>query len=284
MSNEQTNMLTVRFAVTLFALAFALGPVLSPVHAQTTPFIANDRVQLLPIDHSLKVAEPNEIPLRISNPNVKAMIIDWGFYRPGRTSPEYANEARSAEYSLLPGTSLVHFTPSVIGKLRIDITVSFLDGGVAHKNEDVETVLPDRLPEKLIFQKNSYRSTWNENVKWAIVGQTVWLITVVYYPGFDKPIRLPATDIAFRVLNDPKMEPLQVDSATGTIKPVAPGRALVQADFAGLTTFTCIRAFTSNPGGPWDDCHDLLPPGKSLPPQEPLGSPPIVRAHPSTSR
>jgi hypothetical protein len=287
MSNELTNMLTVRFARTLLALVFALGPVLSPLDAQTTSsqtFIADDRIQLLPIDHSLKVAEPNEIPIHISYPNVKSIIIDWGIYPPGWTSPQYANEARSAEYTLLPGTSIIRFTPSVVGKLSISIMVNFEDGKFARKDEDVETVLPDRLPEKLIFQKNSYRSTWNENVKWAIVGQTVWLITVVYYPGFDKPIRLPATDIAFRVLNDPKMEPLQVDSATGTIKPVAPGRALVQADFAGLTTFTCIRAFTSNPGGPWDDCHDLLPPGKSMPPQEPLGSPPIVRARPSTSR
>jgi hypothetical protein len=277
MSNELTNMLTVRFTRTLLALTFSLGSVISALHAQTTPFAANDRLQLLPIDHSLKVAEPNEIPLRITNPNVKSIIIDWGIYRPGWTSPEYAQEAKNAEYSLLPGTSIVHFTPSVIGKLKIIITVFFLDGGFARKDEDVETVLPDRPPEKLIFQKNT-GSTWNKNVTYAIVDQTMWLITVVYYPGFDKPIHLPATDIAFRVLNDPGKDPLQLDSTTGIIKPVASGRALVQADFAGLSTFICIRAFTSNPGGPWDDCHDLLPPGKSLPPSEPLGSPPQVRA------
>jgi hypothetical protein len=172
----------------------------------------------------------------------------------------------------------------VIGKLSISIMVNFEDGKFARKDEDVETVLPDRPPEKFIFQKAT-RSTWNENVMWAIVDQTVWLNTVVYYPRFDEPIRLPATDIAFHVLNDPGREPLQLDPATGIIKPVASGRALVQADFAGLTTFICIRVFTSNPGGPWDDCHDLLPPGKSLPPQEPLSPPPQVRAvRPSTSR
>jgi hypothetical protein len=233
----------------------------------------------------LKVAEPNEIPFRITNPNVKSIIVDWRIYRPGLKSPEYANEAKSAEYSLLPGTSIIHFTPSVIGKLRIVIMVDFLDGGVARKDEDVETVLPDRPPEKFIFQKTS-QGTWNENVTYAIVDQTVWLDTAVYYPGFDKPIRLPATDIAFRVLNDPGREPLQLDSTTGIIKPVASGRALIQADFAGLTTFICIRVFTSNPGGAWDDCHDLLPPGKSLPPQEPLSTPPgpVVRVPPRTSR
>jgi hypothetical protein len=171
----------------------------------------------------------------------------------------------------------------VIGKLKIVIMVDFLDGKFARKEEDVETVLPDRPPEKLIFHDHT-GSTWNKNAMYAIVDQTVWLDTVVYYPGFDKPIRLPATDIAFRVLNDPGREPLQLDLATGIIKPVASGRALVQADFAGLTTFICIRVFTSNPGGPWDDCHDLLPPGKSLPPQAPLGFPPVVRARPSTSR
>ena len=218
-------------------------------------------------------------------PNVKSIIVDWGIYRPDLIRrPEYANEARSAEYSLLPGTSLVHFTPSVIGKLSISIMVNFEDGKFARKNEDVETVLPDRVPEKLIFQQNT-GSTWNQNVIYAIVDQTVWLNTVVYYPHFDKPIRLPATNIAFRVLNDPGREPLQLDSATGIIKPVASGRALVQADFAGLTTFICVRVFTSNPGGPWDDCHDLLPPGKSLPPQEPLSPFPQVRVfRPSTSR
>ena len=275
-------MLSLRFVRILLALAFALGPVLIPLEAQTTPFIANDRLQLLPIDHSLKVAEPNEIPFRISNPNVKSIVVDWGIYRPGQKIPE-TKESKNAEYSLLPGTSIIHFTPTEIGKLSISILVFFQDGGFARKDEDVEAVLPDRPPEKLIFQKNT-GSTWNENVIYAIVDQTVWLNTVVYYPGFGKPIHLPATDIAFRVLNDPGREPLQLDSATGIIKPVASGRALVQADFAGLTTFICIRVFTANPGGRWDDCHDLLPPGKSLPPQEPLGSPPQVRALPRTSR
>ena len=286
MSNELTNMLTVRFTRTLLALAFSLSPVFSPLDAQTTPFIANDRLQLLPIDHSLKVAEPNEIPVRISNPNVKSIIVEWGIYRPGSTSPVYPNEAKSAEYSLLPGTSIVHFTPSVIGKLKIVIMVDFLDGKFARKEEDVETVLPDRPPEKLIFQKsNSSWNTWNANRMYATVGDTVWLNTVVYYPPFDKPIRLPATDIAFHVLNYPGREPLQLDSATGIIKPFAAGRALVQADFAGLTTFTCVIVFSSGPGGPNQDCNDLLPPGKSLPPEEPLGSPPRVRAlRPSTSR
>ena len=283
MSTELTNMLTVRFTRILLALAFSLGPVLSPLHAQTTPFIANDRLQLLPIDHSLKVAEQNEIPLRISNPNVKTVVIDWGIYRPGSRSPD-AQESKSAEYSLLPGTSIVHFTPSVIGKLRLGILVFFQDGGFARKDEDVETVLPDRPPEKLIFQKDR-RTTWNQNRTIATVDQTVWLDMVAFYPGFDGRIHLPATDIAFRVLNYPGKEPLQLDSATGIIKPLAAGRALVQADFAGLTTFTCVIVFSSGPGGPHQDCNDLLPPGKSMPPEEPLGSFPRVReVRPSTSR
>lgn len=284
MSNELTNRLTVRFARTLLALAFALGPVLSPLHAQTTPFIANDRVQLLPIDHSLKVAELNEIPLHISYPNVKSIIIDWGIYRPGLTRPKYAHDAKSAEYSLLPGTSIIHFTPSVIGKLKIVIMVDFQDGGFSRNEEDVETVLPDRPPEKFIFPKSDW-TTWNQNRRYAIVNQTVWLDTVAYYAGFDKPIHLPATDIAFHVLNYPGREPLQLDSATGIIKPVDAGRSLVQADFAGLTTFTCVIVFASGPGGPSQDCNDLLPPGMSMPPEEPLGSAPQIRVvRPSTSR
>jgi hypothetical protein len=285
MLNQLTNMLTVRFARTLLPLAFALGPVLIPLEAQTTPFIANDRLQLLPIDHSLKVAEQNEIPLRISNPNVKTVVIDWGIYRPGSRSPD-AQESKSAEYDLLPGTSIVHFTPSVIGKLRLGILVFFQDGGFARKDEDVETVLPDRPPEKFIFQKDGHPwSTWNQNRTIAIVDHTVWLDMVAFYPGFDGRIHLPATDIAFHVLNYPGKEPLQLDSATGIIKPVAAGRALVQADFAGLTTFTCVIVFSSGPGGPNQDCNDLLPPGKSMPPEEPLGSFPRVKAvQPSTSR
>jgi hypothetical protein len=287
MSNELTNMLSLRFARILLALAFALGPALSSISAQTTPFIANDRVQLLPIDHSLKVAEPNEIPLRVSNPNVKSVVVNWGVYKRGILRPESAWEPKSPEYSLLPsvtGASFIHFTPTEIGKLNISILVFFQDGGFARKDEDVEAVLPDRSPEKLIFPKNT-RSTWNANWMYAIVDHAVWLDTVVYYPGFDQPIHLPATDIVFHVLNEPGREPLQLDSSTGTIKPVAAGRALVQADFAGLTTFVCVRVFASNPGGPWDDCHDLLPPGESLPPEEPLSAPPRVRAvGPSTSR
>ena len=284
MSNELTNMLTVRFAQTLFALAFAFGPVLSPLDAQTTPFAANDRLQLLPIDHSLKVAEPNEIPFRISNPNVKTIVVDWGIYQPGQNIPE-SKESKSVEYSLLPDTSIIHFTPSVIGKLRINIQVVFLDGGIARKDEDVETVLPDQPPEKLIFQDGHPWSTWNQNRTIAIVDQTRWLDLVAFYPGFDGRIHLPATDIAFHVLNYPGMEPLQLDSATGIIKPVVAGRALIQADFAGLTTFTCVIVFSSGPGGPNQNCNDLLPPGKSMPPEEPRSAPKRMReVGPSTSR
>jgi hypothetical protein len=285
---ELTNMWTVRFAVTLLSLAFALGPVPSQIDAQTIPaqpfFIASDRLQLLPIDHSLKVAEPNDIPVRISNANVKSIDVSWGIYRPGSKSPEYANVAKSVEFSLLPGTSIVHFTPSMIGKLRIGIIVNFLDGGFARRDEDVEAILPDRPPEKFIFQENGYRTTWNKNRTIAIVDSTVWLDMVAFYSGFDKPIHLPATDIAFNVLNYPGAEPLQLDTATGIIKPIAAGRALVQADFAGLTTFTCVIVFSSVPGGPNQDCNDLLPPGKSMPPSEPMGAPPQVRAAPSTNR
>src|SRR5579871_5633019 len=97
MSNYLSNMSTIPFARILLALAFALGPAPSPLSAQQ-PLAANDRLQLLPIDHSLKVAEPNEIPFRISDPNVKSIIIDWGVYRPGLLRPEYADEAKSAEY------------------------------------------------------------------------------------------------------------------------------------------------------------------------------------------
>ncbi len=231
--------------------------------------MANDRLQLLPIAQKLKVAEPNDIPLRISDSNVKTIVVDWGIYRPGSSIPEFSHDPRGADYKLLPGpdgTSVLHFTPSVLGKLKLSVLVFFQDGKLARKEEDVEAVLPDRSPENFFIQDQPNYS-WNRNRMYATLGDTDWLPTVAYYSGFPKPIRLPATDVVFHVLNDPGYEPLQLDPATGQIKAVTTGRALVQADFAGLTTFTCVLVFQSTGGGSGDDCHDLLPPGKSLPPQ-----------------
>jgi hypothetical protein len=257
------------------------------LHAQALPpqpFVASDRLQLFPITHPLKIAEPNDIPLHINDPNVKSIIVDWGIYLPGAKTAVSSQEARGPKYSLLHGpggTSFIQFAPSVLGKLSLGIIVFFQDGGIARKNEDVETVLPSRPPEKFIIQQN-HGNPWNTNRMYATVNRSTWLNTVAYYPGFDKPIQLPAANIVFHVLNDAGREPLQLDPTTGTIKPVNAGRALVQADFAGLTTFTCILVFPSAGGGSVDDCHDLLPQGKSFPSQ-PEFSPPKIRTRPSPS-
>jgi hypothetical protein len=252
--------------------------------AQTSSPLADDRLQLLPIAQKLKVAEPNDIPLRISDPNVKTIVVDWGIYSPGSSIPEWNHEYESSEYKLLPspdGTFVIHFTPSVVGKLNLRVLVFFEDGKLARKSEDVETVLPDRSPEAFFIQDQPNRR-FNENRMYATVGDTQWLSTVAYYSGFEQPIRLRAADVVFHVLNDPRYDPLQLDPATGKIKSVNTGRALVQADFGGLTTFTCILVFGSRAGGSSDDCRDLLPPGKSLPPQ-PKFTPPLIKTVPPSN-
>lgn len=274
-----------------FCSFILLSALTTGLHAQILspqPFVGNDRLQLLPIAHKLKVAEPNDIPLRISDSNVKTVLVHWGTYPPSSRIP-VSDQERSPEYKLTPGpdgTSVIHFTPSVLGRLNLSILVFFQDGGFAQKAEDVEVVLPDRSPENFIIQDQSSHP-WNRNRMYATVGDTGWLPTVAYYSGFARPIRLPAADVVFHVLNDPGSEPLQLDSATGQIKSVTTGRALVQADFGGFTTFTCVLIFQSAGGGSGDDCHDLLPPGKSLPPQPNFSPPKVViplRNSPSTNQ
>jgi hypothetical protein len=269
-------------------MVVALSPAVSLLQAQAQApdhFTANDRLRLLPITHSFTVAEPNSIPLQVTDPHVKSVFVDWGTYPPGSTISVDAHESNTPAFSLLPGphgTSIIQFTPSVLGKLNLGVIVFFEDGGIASKDEDVEAILPTRLPEKFIFQRSADQS-WNTNSMYATVGRNVGLDAAAYYSGFAKPVHVPPASVVFHVLNEPGSKPLQLDPATGIIKPIAPGRALIQADFAGLITFTCIHVFPSTGGGTADDCHDLLPSGKSLPPQ-PKFTPPTIRVSgPSTS-
>lgn len=272
---------TKRLGLTITVLAFCPALGLYAQNSSTQPFAADDRLQLIPLAQKLKVAEPNDIPLRLSDSNVKTIVVDWRIYQPGSPIPVPDQEPESSEYKLLSGpdgTSLIHVTPSVLGRLNLGILVVFEDGGIARKSEDVEAVLPDRNPENFFIQDQPHRR-FNRNRMYATVGDTHWLPAVAYYPDFPEPIRLPATDVVFHVLNDPGYEPLHLDPATGKITAVTTGRALVQADFGGLTTFTCVLVFQSAGGGSSDDCHDLLPPGKSLPPQ-PKFTPPLIKVTP----
>jgi hypothetical protein len=221
---------------------------------RTGRFLADDRVDAVTPSQPLYIAQDNPITIRVHGPAVARIDChplrrelpcypwtgDWQWKGGGSPTaiPLVENSA---------GSVAVNVFPMEFGRNEFTFSIFFVDGGVALKKITAEVdagsvrptsigewcdrETPDRnLPIELVPPKDGREDFRGKRT----------LTPGVCYNGVRGAASPPATSVRYQVRSEGKESPIELDPATGAVKAVRPGQALVQESFAGLTADTCV--------------------------------------------
>ncbi|WP_263416049.1 hypothetical protein [Terriglobus albidus] len=238
------------------------------------PFFAPGRVDILTPSHSIRLAEENKVLLQTHAPGLTAVIIEQVKYDPDdmvtRTRPRFL-KGGSASVPVLHqqnGRASIMVTPRALGQVVLQIHAQFADGGFTN-SEMVLNVQPSgEIPERLVV------GAWgapSSQARWV----TVFLdpkkpargLTInAFYKNVEDDVEIDPTFASFEVRTANSLPVISMDKATGAIKPLREGDALVETIFGGWTNLTCIVVrdhFDPNPRNTFD-CKSLLRPGEQI--------------------
>jgi hypothetical protein len=241
----------------------------APVHQ----FLAEGRVDVLAPTQPLRLADENEISLRIHAPGLNKLESEQLVY-PGiddSLTPQPLNEA----YAQLPilhhpdGSAYIKVTPIRLGHLRLRFWTHFPDGGYTKTEIEVTVEPPERAPTKLIVAQLGMPSQTHMiemNVYMKPVTNRSAITVSAFYEGVKQLIPIYASYASFEIRTANDASIIDLDRTTGYIKPLQVGEALVKTSFAGWTNLTCVLVESErNPDeGPTPTCESLLLPGEKL--------------------
>jgi hypothetical protein len=239
------------------------------------PHVVTGRVQISAVTQPLKLAEPNPISLNSNGPKVTSVIAGWGYYvRGGVMHPVNVNDdILPVSYDSRGGAS-VNVTPRRLGKVQLTLFVTFEDGGFERKKIDLQVGPSERPPEKLVITPGGGDTSMNHPVislDLSDAHRTRYLNPSAIFKNVTSPVRLLPLEVTFRFIS-----PLGTDAGIGTAAEIDPstgiltaryvGQALLETTFEGVSVLTCIDVMKNVGGGRSSRCEEILPPGRSLPP------------------
>jgi hypothetical protein len=233
---------------------------LEPVQAvpPVEPFTAEGRLTLNPIGKALMVAEANEVPLELHGFQPTVIVASW--FDPKRGLP-VGKETSLTLMHRPNGTAYVNVVPTRSGRLQLALFTMFTDGGIDSQEIDVQVVFPKCSPSRLVVNLGVGDDARNEGTVYVELKQTdrVALYAGAVYDVGSRPVPIPAENIAFRVETAPgETPPIEINPATGKLRALHLGEALVDATFAGVTRQTCVVVRQAREGGASSGCERLL--------------------------
>jgi hypothetical protein len=241
------------------------------------------RVSLPVATGSLRVAEPNEIPLDLHGYSVHSVDIDTSYRDTnGQLMPSEKDESDLALLHHPDGTAFVITVPPEPGNINVDVTVYFADGKRGRVNFNTVAVLPDDGPRK--FYVTSPGAAGTIYMDFSEMGRTATLVPMAKFGGTADPVHIPLDLVRFKVIAPRgKSASVSVDSAKGEVTAVHLGHALVLATYRGSSALTCINVQQSAAdGSDRTVCSELVPPGMTAPASgyENAGPPPKIKVRP----
>jgi hypothetical protein len=208
--------------------------------ASEEPFPADERLEIPAIHSTLRVAEPNEIPVVIHGSGLKAILSDQRIAGADAMDP-YGMEGGDQTPELLhhaDGSTCIKIVPIRLGKLTIRLTATFADHGIADQSVSVDVgpskvapaalgLLPGLLPNGLFIDRTQPSPSY--------------LSPVAYYYGLKAPIPIPVQFVTFDAGTAGNPPVVQIDPATGKVTPLRTGDALLETRYAGAAMHTCIQ-------------------------------------------
>jgi len=242
-----------------------------PQHPYKVRGIASGLLQLPPLTEPLKLEQPNRISLILYGGKVHSAFMTM--------SSVAGNDDSAIEYAAGPaairydgsGHAYVEATPERLGRVRLRISVFFNDGSMDSENVDGDVVYPDRKPAgfDVVSDGSGYVGTIYLGLADPPDLQRAALFPRAFYAGAEHPVPIPHGDVKFTMISGtPNDPPISLDKATGEIRALHLGHALVLTTFQGFTVLTCIDVQQhSEDGNDRTDCRELVPDGMTPPPQ-----------------
>ena len=204
------------------------------------PFPADDRLEIPPIHNTLRVAEPNEIPVLVHGSGLKAISSDQRIAGVDQIDP-YGMEGGEQTPELLhhsDGSTYVDIVPIRLGKLSIRFMADFADGGYAFQTITAD-VGPSRVPPAALGSSGHLLP----NGLFIDITQhsPSYLSPEAYYYGMKARIPVPPQFVTFDVKTVGNPPVIQIDPASGKVAPLRQGDALLETRYAGVAMHTCIQ-------------------------------------------
>jgi len=239
------------------------------------PFPAPDRLDVIVPSHSLKVAEENELTLRPHAPGLTGVTIAQVKYDPddmvARKRPHFLHGGW-ASLPVLPqpdGSVSIKVIPLALGQLELQMTARFADGGFTKSNIVLNVQPSGEIPEKLVVGEWGSPSSQARYVTVFLAAKKPGggLTVNAFYKNVTEEVEIEPSFASFKVRTANNSSPvISIDKATGLIRPVREGEALVETTFGGWTNLTCVvvQDHFDSPSRHLFDCRSQLRPGEQI--------------------
>ncbi len=225
-------------------------------------FNAADRVRLT-APRTLLLAQKNDLPLKIVGGNLDTIFV---FQKQEKAEDATIKESIPDGDASLPvlrrenGEAYIQLTPLRLGKVIFDLHGTFKDGGMWNQRIALQVEPPAEAPLAFYANRGEVNQMLDETNGFI-------LIPLANYPGLQHSVRIDHHFVSFNVRTAGNRRVIEINPATGQVKPVAVGDALIQTSYAGASTLTCVMVHNKNSVTfeQKSHCRDLLREGERAP-------------------
>lgn len=250
------------------------------------PFLAEDRVEVVSPNQPLKLAEENELSLKIHVPGLSTLESNQTSYlQEGVTLHIDGSTQQLPILRHNDGSAYIKFVPLALGKLELFVFGTFPDGGFWRTQVMCDVEPPARKPA--IFHIGGFGPAENVNAMsrsrargalgprpdlgWIhldfgissriseSIPQPRHINPQAVYEGVPQVIPIPAQLIAFTVKTKDEVHVIDLDEKTGMITPVQPGHAVIEASYGGVTDRACVVVTQWSESSDRSECEELYP-------------------------
>jgi hypothetical protein len=244
------------------------------------PFFANGRIEAATPSGQLKLAEENEIPLRIHTQGLTRLHVTQSSYQGDLTGPEssWVLSSITGGESDVPvqfhsdGAAYIRFIPLRLGHIKFDMWGQYPDGGIVRISLVLSVELPSRSPKRIIVGDEIGTPPGAVPVMFAFLNpkrrrnERHWVRIRAEYDGVTDLVPIDGKFAAFKIRKSSRPSVIEFDSSTGAFRPLNLGEVVIETTFGGWRALTCIDVedrFNFDVIRP-DGCKTLLSPGEKL--------------------
>jgi hypothetical protein len=247
-------------------------------------FEADDRVEILVPQRSLKVAEDNEVGIRIHSPGLTELHMDEiNFPAYGAA---FAN--RKDRISILhhpDGGDYFLVTPVKLGKVDLFVGAMFSDSAFSHVHVTLDVGPSDRIPAALVathgggeFDINQLRINLDDPND-PYENQRISLLA--HYPDIREGVFVDSSFMDIGVKQPANAPVIEFDKSEGRVHALRTGDALIEFSYGAVVKRVCVVVRTTHDDFDQGNCTKLRPAERPKPlnatwPRDPGGLSAIV--------
>ncbi len=247
---------------------------------QTTS-IVDGRVTLPAQSSPLRLAESNEIPLRLNGYAVHSAEASLSYFgKQGSPGPIQSSSVVAVMHHA-DGSAYITITPEELGKVEVIVAIDFEDGAFESERMDYSVVLPNRKPQAFYVRESGLsepNALFTIYLNLSEQDRRSEIEPIARYEGMGRPIRLPVDVAAYKLIYVGNEAPVEFDESTGSITAQNVGHVLIESSFDGLTYLTCVAVQkTQDDGSDRTNCSELVPSGMTPPATPSISEGPRVK-------